>query len=828
MAIRAESRPNASGDTKNVSLNIGGMTCAACVSHVEKALRGVEGVESSAVNLATERATVQYTASLADIEDFRAAVEDAGYSVLGVGADEEISGNPRQIADLRAKAMFSIAVAALIMALMAIPAVRDILQFRLDILLLVLAMPVQFWAGKRFYAGAWAALKHGTSNMNTLIAVGTSVAFGYSATVTVLHDSWLFAHYDAATFFETSAAIIGLVLLGRYLEARAKGKASEAIKGLMSLRPETAIVIRDGMEMNVPIEDVDVGEQVRVLPGERIPVDGKVIHGLSWIDESVLTGESMPVEKAANDDVYGATVNTTGSLTIRATGVGKDTVLARIIRLVEEAQGSKAPIQRLADAVSSYFVPAVIAIAASVFVVWLAVGPSPSYVYAMVASVAVLIIACPCAMGLATPTAIMVGTGKAAEMGVLIRSAETLETAHKTQVVVFDKTGTLTTGGPEVTGIVASGMSENELLNLAGRLERSSEHPVGKAIVSSAQERGLPIDAPVQDAVALPGMGIVGRIEGHDVAIGNLRLAEERDFAMNGLDETSDEMARSGKTVSYVAIDGEAVGVIAVSDTVKEGASEAVAALKRQGIEVVMLTGDSRQTAEAVARSLGIDSVIANVLPADKADHIEALQKDEKVVAMVGDGINDAPALAQADVGIAVATGTDIAMEAADITLIRGDLMGVARAISVSKRTMRTVRQNLFWAFAYNVALIPIAAGILYPVFSANGVPPALTPALGEFGFLNPILAAAAPTPKATDPVCAMKVNIDNPPGGEYVHEGQTYYGRELRQCNHELAPTQKVKDKGPIPHYGGIMRIPQAASSSASLLPRRSIPFAL
>ena len=744
MAIQADSRPRPSGDTKNISLNIGGMTCAACVSHVEKALRGVEGVESSAVNLATERATVQYTASLADIEDFRAAVEDAGYSVLGVGADEEISGNPRQIADLRAKAAFSLAVAALIMALMAIPAVRDILPFRLDILLLVLAMPVQFWAGKRFYAGAWAALKHGTSNMNTLIAVGTSVAFGYSAAVTVLHNRWLFAHYEAATFFETSAAIIGLVLLGRYLEARAKGRASEAIKALMSLRPETATVIRDGMEMNVPIEEVRVGEQVRVLPGERIPVDGKVVEGYSWIDESVLTGESMPVEKAENDDVYGATVNTTGSLTIRATGVGKDTVLARIIRLVEEAQGSKAPIQRLADAVSSYFVPAVIAIAASVFVVWLAVGPSPSYVYAMVASVAVLIIACPCAMGLATPTAIMVGTGKAAEMGVLIRSAETLETAHKTQVVVFDKTGTLTTGGPEVTGIVASGMSENELLNLAGRLERSSEHPVGKAIVSSAQERGLPIDAPVQDAVALPGMGIVGKIEGHDVAIGNLRLAEERDFAMNGLDETSDEMARSGKTVSYVAIDGEAVGVIAVSDTVKEGASEAVAALKRQGIEVVMLTGDSRQTAEAVARSLGIDSVIANVLPVDKADHIEALQKDEKVVAMVGDGINDAPALAQADVGIAVATGTDIAMEAADITLIRGDLMGVARAISVSKRTMRTVRQNLFWAFAYNVALIPVAAGILYPVFSANGVPPALTPALGEFGFLNPILAAAA------------------------------------------------------------------------------------
>ena len=744
MAIHVESRLNTSGDTKSVSLNIGGMTCAACVSHVEKALRGVEGVEASAVNLATERATVQYTANIADIEDLQAAVEDAGYSVLGVGGDEEISGNPRQIADIRIRAAFSIAVAALIMVLMAVPAVRDLLPFRLDILLLVLATPVQFWAGKRFYAGAWSALKHGTSNMNTLIAVGTSVAFGYSTAVTVLHDRWIFAHYDAVTFFETSAAIIGLVLLGRYLEARAKGRASEAIRGLMSLRPESATVIRDGKDVQVPIEEIGVGEQVRVLPGERIPVDGKVINGTSWIDESVLTGESMPVEKTENDDVYGATVNTTGNLTIRVTGVGKDTVLARVIRLVEEAQGSKAPIQRLADAVSSYFVPAVVAVAAVVFVVWLAIGPSPTYVYAMVASVAVLIIACPCAMGLATPTAIMVGTGKAAELGVLIRSAETLERAHKTQVAVFDKTGTLTTGVPEVTGIGTRVRTENEVLTLAGTLERSSEHPVGRAIVAEAQERGLPIDAPVQDAVALPGMGIVGRIEGHDVAIGNLRLAEERDFAMNGLDEAGAEMARSGKTVSFVAVDGEVVGVLAVSDTVKEGVKEAIAALKRQDIDVVMLTGDSQQTAEAVARSLGIDKVIANVLPEDKAKRIAALQQGGTVVAMVGDGINDAPALAQSDVGIAVATGTDIAMEAAEITLIRGDLMGVARAISVSKRTMRTVRQNLFWAFAYNVALIPIAAGVLYPVFAANGVPEALTPALGEFGFLNPILAAGA------------------------------------------------------------------------------------
>ena len=744
MAIRSESLSPALDDTKNVSLNIGGMTCAACVSHVEKALREVDGVESSAVNLATERATVQYTAGVADIEDLRAAVEDAGYSVLGVGGDEEITGNPRQVADLRTKAAFSLAVAAFIMALMAIPAVSDILPFRLDTLLFVLATPVQFWAGRRFYAGAWAALKHGTSNMNTLIAVGTSVAFGYSAGVTVLHDRWIFAHYDAVTFFETSTAIIGLVLLGRYLEACAKGKASEAIKGLMSLRPETATVIRDGVEVEVAIEDVTVGDLIRVLPGERIPVDGKVTDGLSWVDESVLTGESMPVEKRENDDVYGATVNTTGNMTIRATGVGKDTVLARIIRLVEEAQGSKAPIQRLADAVSSYFVPAVIAVAVAVFLVWLAVGPSPSYVYAMIASVAVLIIACPCAMGLATPTAIMVGTGKAAELGVLIRSAETLERTHKTDAVVFDKTGTLTKGVPEVTAIVTNGATESEVLTLAGTLEKSSEHPVGRAIVSAAEQRGLPLNSSVQEAVAEPGMGIVGRMDERAVAVGNLRLTEQRKFDLNGLDKSGDEMARSGKTVSYVAIDGEVVGVIAVSDTVKEGAGEAVAALKRQDIQVVMLTGDSRQTAEAVARSLGIDRVIANILPDDKADHVAALQHDGRVVTMVGDGINDAPALAQADVGIAVATGTDIAMEAADITLIRGDVLGVARAITVSKSTMRTVRQNLFWAFAYNVALIPVAAGILYPVFAANGVPEALTPALGEFGFLNPILAAAA------------------------------------------------------------------------------------
>lgn len=731
-------------DTKNIALNIGGMTCAACISHVERALLRVEGVESTTVNLATERATVQYAKGVLRIEDLQAAVERAGYSVLGVSTGNEMSGTPRQPADLRRKAIFSLAVAALIMALTAIPPAREAFPFSLDVLLLILAVPVQFWAGGRFYVGAWAALKRGTSNMNTLIAIGTSVAFGSSAIVTIFHNTWLFSHYDAMTFYETSTAIIGLVLLGRYLEARAKRSASEAIRGLMSLQPNTATVIRDGVDVVVPIEEVAYDERVRVSPGERIPVDGKVVDGVSWVDESVLTGESMPVPKAAGDDVYGATVNTTGSLALRATGVGSDTMLARIIRLVEEAQGSKAPMQRLADAISSYFVPTVIGVAFVAFLVWLAIGPSPSYVYAMAAAVAVLIIACPCAMGLATPTAIMVGTGRAAELGILIRNAETLERAHKTQVVVFDKTGTLTVGAPEVTGIAAKGITETELLTLAARVERSSEHPVGQAIVAAARARALPIDAPAQDARALPGMGVVGRIDGREVVVGNLRLAEMRGFPMNGLAGTGQDMTRSGKTTSYIAVDGMVMGVIGVSDAVKEGVREAVAALKRQGVDVVMLTGDTEQTADAIARSLSIDSVVANVLPADKVAHVKDLQRDGTVVAMVGDGINDAPALAQADVGIAVATGTDIAMEAADITLVRGDVMGVVRAVSLSRKTMRTVRQNLFWAFAYNVALIPVAAGILYPVFSAGGVPEVLRPVLGEFGFLNPILAAGA------------------------------------------------------------------------------------
>ena len=747
MTTRSDSLVDRSGETDQVAISVGGMTCAACVRHVEGALMGVEGVESAAVNLATERATVRYERGRASVADLRFAIEDAGYSMLGVGVGDDAPATPRRMLDLRRKAAFSLVTAAVMMASMSVPAARDILPIPLDVLLLVLAVPVQFWAGWQFHVGAWRALRHGTSNMNTLIAVGTFAAFGYSAGVTILRVGGVFESDEAffkETFFETSAAIIGLVLLGRYLEARAKGRASKAIEALAGMQAKTATVVRGGDEARVPIEEVVVGDRVRVLPGERAAVDGVVVEGSSWVDESILTGESMLVEKGAGDEVYGATVNTTGSLTIRATGVGKDTVLAQIIRLVEETQGSKAPIQRLADAVSSYFVPAVITVAAAVFLVWLAFGPDPSYVYATTTAIAVLIIACPCAMGLATPTAVMVGTAKAAEMGVLIRSAEILERAHKVDVAVFDKTGTLTTGAPEVTDIASVGISEDEALALAARIEQSSEHPLGRAIAEAALARGLEVSGQATNARALPGMGIEGTVDGVEVVVGNLRLMEERGFSTNGLERIGGDLSSSGKTTLYAAVGGEVRGVIAVSDAVKPGVSDAIAALRREGVDAAVLTGDNRQTAESIARPLGIETVIADALPVDKARHIESFQRGGAVVAMVGDGINDAPALAQADVGIAIGTGADIAMEAADVTLIGGDLRGVVRSVSISRRTMRTIRQNLFWAFAYNVALIPVAAGILYPVFGSGGVPAALVPALGEFGFLNPILAAAA------------------------------------------------------------------------------------
>ncbi len=724
------------------TLAVIGMTCAACVSHVEGALGGVEGVLSAHVNLATERATVEYVPGVAGPAGLRRAIEDTGYGAALLAGDPDEAVTARDTAKLRAKFVVSLAAAAVVMALMAIPAAGDVLPFSMDYLLLAIAAPVQFWAGSQFYAGAWGALKHRTSNMNTLIALGTSVAFFYSGAATLFGSASIFALGDAGTFFDTSTAIIGLVLLGRYLEAKARGRASEAIRSLMGLQPATARVYRGGEQLDVPVDDIVVGDLVVVRPGEKIAVDGEVVEGRSSVDEAMLTGESAWVEKGSGSAVFGATINNAGVLTFRATGVGADTMLSRIVTLVEEAQASRAPIQRLADVVSAYFVPAVVLTAATVFAVWLAFGPEPAHLYAMLTSVAVLIIACPCAMGLATPTAVMVGTGKGAEYGILFRSAEALERAHKVDVVVLDKTGTLTAGKPSVTDVVSRDVDEDALLSLAASVEGGSEHPLGAAIVAAASGRGL-TPLPSSDFEAKPGLGITAVVDGGRVALGNEALMHAEGLDVAPLADEARRLAGQGKTPIYVAAGGRVEGLVAVADTLKPDSPAAVEALGDRGIEVVMLTGDGRLTAEAVAAQAGIDRVVAEVLPADKAAFVKRLQAEGRVVAMVGDGINDAPALAQADVGIAIGTGTDVAMESAQITLVRGELGGVGVAIQLSRASMRTIRQNLFWAFAYNVALIPVAAGVLYPVF-AGGAPEALRPVFGELGFLNPTLAAAA------------------------------------------------------------------------------------
>ena len=730
--------------TQKASLSIGGMTCAACVSHVESALTGVDGVAAASVNLATERASVEYVPGLTGISDLRYAVEDSGYSITAVGSDDSddtlASGDA---AELKRKFVFSLVVAAGIMALMAVPGLADRLPFDIELLLLALATPVQFWAGRQFYVSAWSAARHLTSNMNTLIAIGTSAAYLYSAAVTLFGQTAFFEGRSTDTYFETSAAIIGLVLLGRFLESRAKRRASSAMLALIRLQPRSARVIRDGEHVDTPIEEIAVGDLILVRPGEKLPVDGVVDEGASTIDESMLTGESAPIDKRRGSEVFGATINGSGSLTFRATRVGSDTMLAGIIRMVEEAQGSRAPIQRLADRVSAYFVPTVVGVSAVVFLVWLAFGPEPSYAAAVLTAVAVLIIACPCAMGLATPTAVVVGVGRGAEHGVLIRSAESLELAHRADVVVLDKTGTLTTGRPSVTDVHAPHFGADAVLSLAAAVERRSEHPLATAIVESAVERGLDISE-ASDFNAVPGSGALATTGGVRVAVGSRRLMLEQDISLGDMEAVAQRMSSSGRTPVYVAADGEVKGVIAVADKLKPESRAAVEELQATGIEVVMLTGDNSATAQAVAAEAGIDSVVAEVLPADKAERVKAFQAQGKTVAMVGDGINDAPALVQADVGIAIGTGADVAIESADVALVGGDLRGVPAVIRLSRATMRVIRQNLFWAFAYNVALIPVAAGVLYPVFAGSGVPEALRPVLGEYGFLNPILAAGA------------------------------------------------------------------------------------
>ncbi|MCL6648953.1 MAG: heavy metal translocating P-type ATPase [Chloroflexi bacterium] len=725
-----------------LTLRVRGMTCAACVNRIEKALRKVEGVETATVNLATEQATVRFDPSRVGRETLVAAIENAGYQVVAsapAGAEEPLDRESAQrAAELRVMLVqfgVSFAVALLLMGIMFLPhwfylpwwrwSMEETFLFQF-----FLATPVQFWAGSRFYLSALRAARHREVNMNTLVTIGTLVAWGWSTVVTFFPDVIHEAGLMGEVYFDSAVTIVSLILLGKYLETRAKGQTAGAIKRLLGLQAKTARVFRDGQEQDIPVSEVRVGDLVRVRPGEKVPVDGVIIEGRSAVDESMLTGESIPVEKTVGDPVIGGTLNTTGTFTFRATRVGEDTTLAQIVKLVEQAQGSKASIQRLADAFVGVFVPVVLAVAALVFLVWLVVGPEPPLTHALVATVAVLIIACPCAMGLATPTAIMVATGKGAEHGVLIRSGEALETAQRVQAVMLDKTGTLTRGKPVLTDVApAAGWTEAEVLRLAAIAELGSEHPLAQAIVEAARQRDLNLFAEVTDFQALPGRGVSARVEGQDILLGTPMLLAERGLALGALEEQWQALAAAGKTPIALAVGGQLAGVLAVADTVKPEAAEAVAELQALGLEVWMITGDNRRTAEAVAAAVGIRNVMAEVLPEQKAAKVSELQQAGKVVAMVGDGVNDAPALAQADLGIAIGAGADVAIEASDITLVGGDLRGVVTAIALSRKTISVIKSNLFWAFAYNVLLIPVAAGALYPL---TGV------------MLNPGLAAAA------------------------------------------------------------------------------------
>jgi Cu+-exporting ATPase len=715
-----------------LTLPIEGMTCASCVNRIERFLRKTDGVVEASVNLATERATVSFDPGLAGRSDLVKAVEAAGYDVrpepvaqaasesgdaAAVEVEQQDRAKAQELRDLGLRALVSIVVAAGIFALMFWPE-RPIAMEELNKLVLWPATFIQFWAGGRFYRAAWRALKHRSATMDTLVALGTSAAWVYSVVLTMWPHVVMAAGVEPVTYFDTSALIIGFILAGRWMEARARTRTAGAVRALLSLQARMArLVGADGTEKDVPVDQVQAGDLLRVRPGERIPVDGLVHDGRSSVDESMLTGESMPVGKGPGDEVIGATINTSGSFIFRATRVGAETVLAHIVRMVQEAQGSKAPIQRLADVVSGYFVQIVLVVAALTFGIWMLFGPEPRLTFALVSAITVLIIACPCAMGLATPTAIMAGTGKGAEAGILIRGGEALEIAHKIRTVVFDKTGTLTMGRPAVAFVVAApGVTDDELVSAAASLERGSEHPLGTAVVAEAERRRL-ASAAVEGFDAVVGRGVVGSIDGERVLVGNRGLLESQGVAVDTLGEVAVQRAENAETPIFVARDGRVLGLITVSDPIRPQAAEAVAALHARGFEVWLVTGDASAVAHAVARQVGIEHVMAEVLPAGKAERIAELQAGGRRVAMVGDGINDAPALAKADLGVAIGTGTDVAIEASDITLVGGDPRLVVSAIDLSRRTLSIIRQNLFWAFAYNVVLIPVAMGVLYPFF---------------------------------------------------------------------------------------------------------------
>lgn len=756
-----------------VALQISGMTCAACQARVQKALAGCPGVVDANVNLMTAEATVTFDPAASNAEALAARVRETGYgaSLPRAGSDplaQQDEARAREFHELRAKALVAGAAGALAM-IVSMPLmvshahlglgapVDPLMAFAMRVLdpplaralpwlyaippqaiswgLLVLTTAVMAWAGRHFYVRAWAAFRHHSADMNTLVAVGTGAAYLLSLVATAAPGFFIARGVPPDVYYEAVVLIIALILVGNALEARAKRETSFALRKLVQLQPPTARLVRGAEEVDVAVELVQPGDVVVVRPGERIPVDGEVVQGASAVDESMLTGEPLPVAKRAGDKVIGATVNGTGSFRFRATAVGKDGVLAGIVRLMREAQGSRAPIQKLADRISGIFVPVVLSLAIATFVAWYVAADASPAVRAFAAAVAVLVIACPCAMGLAVPTAVMVATGKGAELGVLVKGGEALERAHQVDTVVLDKTGTLTAGKPAVTELVLARAeagdaprAEVELLSLVAAVERASEHPLAAAIVAHAAERGA-APAEVEGFESLTGRGARGLVAGRDVRVGNEALLAEAGIATGPLAARAAELAARGRTVVFAGVDGALAGLLAIADPVRPTSREAVARLRRMGLEVVMLTGDARATAEAVAREAGVERVVAGVLPAGKVAEVERLQALGKVVAMVGDGINDAPALARADVGVAMGSGTDVAVEAADVTLMRPDLRAVADAIALSRRTMRTMRQNLFWAFAYNVVGIPIAAGVLYPVMGL---------------LLSPVLASGA------------------------------------------------------------------------------------
>ncbi len=727
----------------DVTIPIGGMTCAACARRVEKAIGKLEGVESSSVNFATEKATVSYDPRKVRLSAIKGAIEKAGYQALEVNkadaADEDRARKQKEIKTLWTKfiisAVFSLPLLYIAMAPMIsfvrlpFPSAIEPMNYPLAYALveLILTAPV-IGVGYKFYTIGFKALFQRSPNMDSLIAIGTTAAVLYSIYNTFQIAAGHFMAVDAL-YFESAGVIITLILLGKSLEAVSKGRTSEAIKKLMGLAPKTAVILENGQEKEIPIDEVEIGDVILVKPGDKIPVDGTVTGGHTAIDESMLTGESMPVDKKEGDPVYAASINTTGVIQFKAEKIGSDTALAQIIKLVEDAQGSKAPIAQMADIVSGYFVPVVCVIALLAGIGWY-FGTGGDLKFALTIFISVLVIACPCALGLATPTAIMVGTGKGAENGILIKGGEALETAHKINTIVFDKTGTITEGKPKVTDVLPAGsVSKDRLLQLTASAERGSEHPLGQAIVLGAKESGITI-LEAEQFDSLTGRGIKARLEGEEILAGNRKLMVEQNISLSGMEEISDKLAEEGKTPMYVAIDGELAGIVAVADVVKESSRAAIERLHKMGIEVAMITGDNKKTAAAIAKEVGIDRVLAEVLPQDKSNEVKKLQSDNRKVAMVGDGINDAPALAQADIGIAIGSGTDVAMESADIVLMRSDLMDVPAAIDLSKHTIRNIKQNLFWAFGYNVIGIPIAAGMLHLLF--NGP------------LLNPMFAAAA------------------------------------------------------------------------------------